>query len=546
MKLPKPIVALTLLTLFASAQNPPAWWSSGIPPVIPAGAVENNKGPANIGQAKFMADEALKALALKDAALANSIRQNLTTPQPNPAGGNFPKILDFTVPNPKPPEWIAQQKAPLLTGQLKAIAKPFYDALNTADPTWLATQRTLNGTAADTTTIYPWTTATNDDAHSAIATIGQLKAVFSLRFETLVTIVDIDNDGLSDAWEIENSRSLTHHNGTADPDGDGLTTAQEFILGTNPANPDTDGDGLSDYIDPRPLSSTADPNDTDEDGLPDDWENQNFGSLTARDGTVDGDSDGLTNSQEFGLGTNPDRRDTDGDGLNDYSDPRPLASTPNPNDTDGDYLPDDWEIQYFPNLTDHDGSTDPDLDQLINAIEFALGTHPEHWDTDGDFISDHLDPHPLSSTADPNDTDNDGLPDDWELQNSSGNLTENDGSSDADSDGLTAAKEFTLGTDPLKSDTDGDGTQDSADNQPKGPTPDPYDSNDTDNDGLPDDWELPNSGNLTDFDNSSDPDGDGVTAGNEFIAGSHPNNSDTDGDGTDDGLDTRPLDPTPA
>ena len=31
-----------------------------------------------------------------------------------------------------------------------------------------------------------------------------------------------------------------------DPDRDGLTNLQEYQLGTDPNNPDTDGDGLSD------------------------------------------------------------------------------------------------------------------------------------------------------------------------------------------------------------------------------------------------------------------------------------------------------------
>ena len=35
--------------------------------------------------------------------------------------------------------------------------------------------------------------------------------------------------------------------GMADPDGDGLTNAQEVEFGTDPNSSDTDGDGLDDY-----------------------------------------------------------------------------------------------------------------------------------------------------------------------------------------------------------------------------------------------------------------------------------------------------------
>nr|WP_269783408.1 thrombospondin type 3 repeat-containing protein [Marinibactrum halimedae] len=39
-----------------------------------------------------------------------------------------------------------------------------------------------------------------------------------------------------------------------DNDGDGLTNTEEFLLGTDPTNPDTDGDGLFDGDDPFPLN----------------------------------------------------------------------------------------------------------------------------------------------------------------------------------------------------------------------------------------------------------------------------------------------------
>jgi len=222
---------LLMLALFALAA-PPLWWSGGSDPVINSNPAEN-KAPANIGQAKHIVSKALAALQTAAPSIAAEVRADLLI--------SHPDLL--IVPNPKTPEWIEKQKAPLLIGQLKAIADPFYRRLNTANPTWLSTERTTNGTNHPNS-IFPWTAETTDDANRAIANLGQLKAVFSLRFETLVPR-DTDNDGLADAWEMTHFGNL-EQNASGDNDQDGITNFYEQSFGFSPvlsdaaSNPDSD------------------------------------------------------------------------------------------------------------------------------------------------------------------------------------------------------------------------------------------------------------------------------------------------------------------
>jgi hypothetical protein len=58
---------------------------------------------------------------------------------------------------------------------------------------------------------------------------------------------DGDNDGIPDWYEnLHGLNPLNAADANLDPDADGLTNLQEFQHGTNPNNPDTDGDGVSD------------------------------------------------------------------------------------------------------------------------------------------------------------------------------------------------------------------------------------------------------------------------------------------------------------
>jgi hypothetical protein len=79
--------------------------------------------------------------------------------------------------------------------------------------------------------------------------------------------------------------------------------------------------------------------DTDADGLPDGYEAAHGLDPERDDAHEDADGDGLTNLEEYLLGTDPRNRDTDGDGLTDGQEVD-LGSDPFSRDTDGDGLPD--------------------------------------------------------------------------------------------------------------------------------------------------------------------------------------------------------------
>ncbi|MBI4324867.1 MAG: PD40 domain-containing protein [Chloroflexi bacterium] len=59
--------------------------------------------------------------------------------------------------------------------------------------------------------------------------------VFAVPVEQ-TALVDLDQDGLDDSWELAYFNNLSH-SGLADSDGDGLTDAAEYRAGTNPIDP---------------------------------------------------------------------------------------------------------------------------------------------------------------------------------------------------------------------------------------------------------------------------------------------------------------------
>ena len=110
-----------------------------------------------------------------------------------------------------------------------------------------------------------------------------------------------------------------------------------------------------------------------------------------------------------------------------------------------------------------------------------------------------------------NDSDDDGIPDGWEVTHGLDPLDSSDASGDSDGDGLTNLEEYELNTDPQNVDSDSD--------------------------GIPDSWEIQYNLDPTDSSDASlDPDGDGLSNLREYELGTDPHNSDSDGDGFSDGL----------
>ena len=115
-----------------------------------------------------------------------------------------------------------------------------------------------------------------------------------------------------------------------DMDKDDVDDELELLFGTDTTKTDTDGDGLSDYIeiyksDTDPLSK-----DSDENGI--------------EDGEEDTDNDGLSNIEEIRIGTDLSQSDTDSDGLKDGDEINLYGTNPICYDTDGDGISDGNEV----------------------------------------------------------------------------------------------------------------------------------------------------------------------------------------------------------
>ncbi|WP_455393219.1 Ig-like domain-containing protein [[Eubacterium] cellulosolvens] len=139
-------------------------------------------------------------------------------------------------------------------------------------------------------TLKPFSNLTHEDTYTVIITAEDLAGNQLIggrwNFSTVQRPPDFDGDQIPDIWEWSHGLDANESDSRLDPDSDGLENIDEYndgIKSTDPHDPDTDDDGMSDYFE-RLYS---------------------LNPLLANDSGQDADGDGLTNLEEFERGSNP-------------------------------------------------------------------------------------------------------------------------------------------------------------------------------------------------------------------------------------------------
>jgi hypothetical protein len=181
--------------------------------------------------------------------------------------------------------------------------------------------------------------------------------------EIKLTITGLSDPSLNDThtmdWTVPDD-GLEHHG-----EDEGLSIVLIFyepgsyVIGVNVSDEDGGWKDMS-------LTLTVAENisfDMDLDGMPRWWEQDNgFSDDNPDDASMDFDSDGLSNLEEFEAGTDPKLADTDGDGVPDKWDGKPLDDQEWDKDSDNDGYSDWDEVQEGTDPFDPDSNLDEDED----------------------------------------------------------------------------------------------------------------------------------------------------------------------------------------
>ena len=350
-----------------------------------------------------------------------------------------------------------------------------------------------------------------------------IDSVDDLHFEDNETVI-VDIDSVTNGTEVgtqQETTSITDDDENLDTDGDGIINKDECPGEIFPC-PDTDGDGVPDYLESAILDTDGD-----------------FNSDEDNDQDADNDSDGDGTADGAECASPPDCADTDMDGIPDYVDADDAG--PGAGDSDGDGIDDDVECPSGWPCPDTDGDGIPnymDLDSDGDGIDDL--TEGAVADEDSDNIPDYLESNTQDTDGDgdadydDSDADGDGEDDDIEC-GVPGTDPVDCVTVDLDGDGIP---------DHLDADKDGDGVIDGVDSDPTDPDdPNPGgDGNDSDGDGVKDDVECPSGVICPDSDGDNIPDYMDTDSDNDGIDDSVEGASDTDGDGIPDRIESNVLD----
>lgn len=231
-----------------------------------------------------------------------------------------------------------------------------------------------------------------------------------------VTLNDDDDDGMADDWETAYGISSTF----SDADSDGVENRLEFESGTDPLSTDTDNDGMDDA-----------------------YEIQNNLNPLADDTNEDADGDGLTNYEEYIGGTGaansgpekPSLLSPADNAVNVSLTPLLLADA-YADDEDDDHLKTQWQVSTDPSFADEEDVVfeleSYEILTSLNLPEFIVDAgrtyywRVRYFDAQ-DESSPWSDPSSFSTqAADPEDADENGIPDVQQVVDALIDLNEDD------------------------------------------------------------------------------------------------------------------------